>query len=484
MGVDSSEPRALRTQTEANTTVSMGNNSPHPPPHLTDLRCNHSSSAFEDAGGAWHSCDDRVPRIRETLSAKLLLLFKEHTPENAPVLLQQAEQEYYCQYEAQIVHSQRYSAITTSVDHAFVCNAVFQVSATKFTGDAGCCCLVAAEQPWRAKRLAQAAKVLEQFKARHLCFPKLDIPSGPLASGRHEKIAVHQTVHGSKAEEILEKGLTIQKGKVEGNALIFVHTTGSTSHGSFSEKVGILRLSGRKLPQEGQPVRHSYKPSIQEEEATGTCVLQRQSLSLHPSQVHASSKRPASVGSLLLSSYLVYPVMNEQSEKGKGGICKEHGKAAAGEYTSQSWLPWGVRDRSGKPMRVEKIYWTSAEEMANQQEREAASNLLQASLKVYAANRMRYKYPGTMFYRGAVSLTVENWFAEGRAFPTSVAAQSPQNAHRQVLSQATERPHFESTVLTRGDILGPGLDNHGEKNGSQRESEEPGEKYTEDSAAE
>lgn len=40
----------------------------------------------------------------------------------------------------------------------------------------------------------------------------------------------------------------------------------------------------------------------------------------------ASSKRPASVGSLLLSSYLVYPVMNEQSEKGKGGICKEHGK--------------------------------------------------------------------------------------------------------------------------------------------------------------
>lgn len=69
----------------------------------------------------------------------------------------------------------------------------------------------------RAKRLAQAAKVLEQFKARHLCFPKLDIPSGPLASGRHEKIAVHQTVHGSKAEEILEKGLTIQKGELQKN---------------------------------------------------------------------------------------------------------------------------------------------------------------------------------------------------------------------------------------------------------------------------
>lgn len=55
--------------------------------------------------------------------------------------------QYYCQYEAQIVHSQQYSAITTSVDHAFVCNTVFQVSATKFTGDASCCCLVAAEQP-------------------------------------------------------------------------------------------------------------------------------------------------------------------------------------------------------------------------------------------------------------------------------------------------------------------------------------------------
>lgn len=31
-----------------------GNNSPHPPPYLTDLRYNHSSSAFKDPGGGVH----------------------------------------------------------------------------------------------------------------------------------------------------------------------------------------------------------------------------------------------------------------------------------------------------------------------------------------------------------------------------------------------------------------------------------------------
>ncbi|KAK2104139.1 60S ribosomal protein L11 [Saguinus oedipus] len=53
-------------------------------------------------------------------------------------------------------------------------------------------------------------------QGRPLCFPKLDTLSDPLASGEM-KIAVHCTVQGAKAEEILEKGLKLREYELRKN---------------------------------------------------------------------------------------------------------------------------------------------------------------------------------------------------------------------------------------------------------------------------
>uniref|UniRef100_A0A2I3TQ76 Large ribosomal subunit protein uL5 n=1 Tax=Pan troglodytes TaxID=9598 RepID=A0A2I3TQ76_PANTR len=55
-------------------------------------------------------------------------------------------------------------------------------------------------------RLTRAAKALEQLTGQ-----------SPVFSRRNEKIAVHCTVQGSKAEEILEKDLKVQKYELRKN---------------------------------------------------------------------------------------------------------------------------------------------------------------------------------------------------------------------------------------------------------------------------
>uniref|UniRef100_A0A4W3GLP8 Large ribosomal subunit protein uL5 C-terminal domain-containing protein n=1 Tax=Callorhinchus milii TaxID=7868 RepID=A0A4W3GLP8_CALMI len=52
---------------------------------------------------------------------------------------------------------------------------------------------------------------------RPQCFPKRVTPCSPLAFRRNEKIAVHCTIRGAKAEEILEKSLKVQEYELRKN---------------------------------------------------------------------------------------------------------------------------------------------------------------------------------------------------------------------------------------------------------------------------
>ncbi|XP_059546650.1 large ribosomal subunit protein uL5-like [Myotis daubentonii] len=58
-------------------------------------------------------------------------------------------------------------------------------------------------------RLTRAAKVLEQLTGQTPVFSKARHPVRSFGIRRNEKIAVHCTVCGAKAEEILEKGLKV-----------------------------------------------------------------------------------------------------------------------------------------------------------------------------------------------------------------------------------------------------------------------------------
>ncbi len=58
-------------------------------------------------------------------------------------------------------------------------------------------------------RLTRAAKVLEQLTGQTPCFSKARYTVRSFSIRRNEKIAVHCTVRGPKAEEILERGLKV-----------------------------------------------------------------------------------------------------------------------------------------------------------------------------------------------------------------------------------------------------------------------------------
>ncbi|XP_023269104.1 60S ribosomal protein L11-like, partial [Seriola lalandi dorsalis] len=60
-------------------------------------------------------------------------------------------------------------------------------------------------------RLTRAAKVLEQLTGQTPVFSKARYTVRSFGIRRNEKIAVHCTVRGAKAEEILEKGLKVSK---------------------------------------------------------------------------------------------------------------------------------------------------------------------------------------------------------------------------------------------------------------------------------
>ncbi|XP_041867569.1 60S ribosomal protein L11-like isoform X2 [Melanotaenia boesemani] len=61
-------------------------------------------------------------------------------------------------------------------------------------------------------RLTRAAKVLEQLTGQTPVFSKARYTVRSFGIRRNEKIAVHCTVRGAKAEEILEKGLKLAGG--------------------------------------------------------------------------------------------------------------------------------------------------------------------------------------------------------------------------------------------------------------------------------
>lgn len=60
-------------------------------------------------------------------------------------------------------------------------------------------------------RLTRAAKVLEQLTGQTPVFSKARYTVRSFGIRRNEKIAVHCTVRGVKAEEILEKGLKVRE---------------------------------------------------------------------------------------------------------------------------------------------------------------------------------------------------------------------------------------------------------------------------------
>ncbi|XP_026683117.1 60S ribosomal protein L11 [Diaphorina citri] len=60
-------------------------------------------------------------------------------------------------------------------------------------------------------RLTRAAKVLEQLTGQQPVFSKARYTVRSFGIRRNEKIAVHCTVRGAKAEEILERGLQVRE---------------------------------------------------------------------------------------------------------------------------------------------------------------------------------------------------------------------------------------------------------------------------------
>ena len=60
-------------------------------------------------------------------------------------------------------------------------------------------------------RLTRAAKVLEQLTGQAPVYSKARYTVRSFSIRRNEKIAVHCTVRGAKAEEILEKGLKVKE---------------------------------------------------------------------------------------------------------------------------------------------------------------------------------------------------------------------------------------------------------------------------------
>merc|ERR1711967_4941 len=60
-------------------------------------------------------------------------------------------------------------------------------------------------------RLTRAGKVLEQLTGQTPVFSKARYTVRSFGIRRNEKIAVHCTVRGPKAEEILEKGLKVRE---------------------------------------------------------------------------------------------------------------------------------------------------------------------------------------------------------------------------------------------------------------------------------
>ena len=60
-------------------------------------------------------------------------------------------------------------------------------------------------------RLTRAAKVLESLTGQTPVFSKARYTVRSFGIRRNEKIAVHCTVRGAKAEEILERGLKVRK---------------------------------------------------------------------------------------------------------------------------------------------------------------------------------------------------------------------------------------------------------------------------------
>merc|ERR1712049_89443 len=66
-------------------------------------------------------------------------------------------------------------------------------------------------------RLTRAAKVLEQLTGQQPVFAKARYTVRSFGIRRNEKIAVHCTVRGAKAEEILEKGLKVREYELRKN---------------------------------------------------------------------------------------------------------------------------------------------------------------------------------------------------------------------------------------------------------------------------
>ena len=73
---------------------------------------------------------------------------------------------------------------------------------------------------WCDDRLVRAENLLQQLTEQSPVFSKAAKTSRFFAARRNEKIALHVTVRGERAEELLEKGLKVEE--FEFRALLFV----------------------------------------------------------------------------------------------------------------------------------------------------------------------------------------------------------------------------------------------------------------------
>ena len=80
-------------------------------------------------------------------------------------------------------------------------------------------------------RLTRAAKVLESLTGQTPVFSKARYTVRSFGIRRNEKIAVHCTVRGAKAEEILERGLKVNK---------FVKPCLHSNYGLFSREIKVV----------------------------------------------------------------------------------------------------------------------------------------------------------------------------------------------------------------------------------------------------
>ncbi|VDL63409.1 unnamed protein product [Nippostrongylus brasiliensis] len=108
-------------------------------------------------------------------------------------------------------------------------------------------------------RLTRAAKVLEQLTGQQPVFSKARYTVRSFGIRRNEKIAVHCTVRGAKAEDILEKGLKVKEFEL--------YRENFSDSGNFGFGIQVHRAGSRVSKRRRAPGRVGPSHRVTREEA-------------------------------------------------------------------------------------------------------------------------------------------------------------------------------------------------------------------------